>query len=298
MARKGLLHSVTYDLTDMDDGNVFSLDTTAELTKKLQQMVRQGSILKLVGVDISAQQTGSPDPPGGRVTGQLLYMSPTKGRCDAWRKAFSAVQKARRLQGVAPNYQYDFRLGYDANQSYAAGGNNPIPNQAFFETTAQGASEDLFFKDGGGGTDQSIFAKWNAGVEVQTTTPDFAAGWVPYMTTSSDLDYVSNEARLLSTNPKGPQAATEVSSVIPFQTSFSSSSTLETSTNFMWRPIAGEYLPVMCGLFNLQVMEASGVEESIDLRVTFHFSGWYPILNKKRSSKRSKKGGKRSRRRS
>ncbi|HIB89190.1 TPA: hypothetical protein EYO57_18670 [Candidatus Poribacteria bacterium] len=200
------------------------------------------------------------------------------------------MQKARRLQGVSPNYQYDFRIGYDADVNYAAGADNPIPNQAFFETTAAGASENLFFKDGGGGTDQSIFAKWNAGVEVQTTTPDFAAGWVPYMTASSDLDYVSNEKRLLATNPKGPQGASEISSVIPFNSSFYSSSTTEGSTNFMWRPVAGEYLPVMCGLFQLQILEASGIDAAVDLRVSFHFSGWYPILNKRKRSKRGRKG--------
>lgn len=306
---KGMLHTLSYTFDGAGQGGMHGLmDISADLTRRLQRMVRQGSIFKLVGIDISAS-TDEPIVPGTDVqtacAGVLKFYTPTKGRCDAWRNAFFAVQKWRKIQGCPPNYNYDFRVGFDANteiQGFEVWGDYPTPNQAFIEHYANDMEESSaqgLFLTNSYATDsyQSLFDVWNMGIEMQdgSAAPRFGMGWQPYAPDPSnkfDVDFVKNESALLVTNPKGPQYASLEKTEIGFTVGFSEDADVVSITSpWQWRPVANEYVPVLCGLIELMTLDSLENQQDCDLHITLYISGWKSILprRKKRKSKKSKK---------
>ncbi len=307
---KGLLHTLAYQLGDsttpVANNAKYLLDTSADLTRKLQKMVRQGQIFKVVGFDISLENNlGGSDDVLGSCSGSINYISPTKARCDAWRHAFKATQKWRKIQGISPNYNYDFRVGLEegityANTKFGSATYNDIANQAWLETNGTGNALGLNLLSTTTDSQQSLFDVWNLGIEMSdaTAVPTFGAGWNPYLPDSglntTDMDFVINEASLLVTNPNGPQYASLEKSKIPFSCAYGQSATAKGATNFEWRPVTGEYIPVMNGLFEVHCKDVSQTSETdtVELLLNVHIAGWYPIL-KRRKSRRKFRGRRR-----
>lgn len=297
---KGLLHTIKYQLGDSSypiaDNDHYLLDLTRELTEKLQKMVRQGSIVKVVGFDLAVEN--QPDSASGAISGRIKYYSPTKARCDAWREAFKATQKWKKIQGISPNYNYDFRVGLDAGQSYAGAGTahyQNIANNAWLELDSGSVPQALALVDSSTvDSKQSLFDVWNLGIEKDdgAAAPTFGEGWHPYMPVSDvaadDMDFVMNETAILVTNPNGPQYASLEYDEIPFSCAFGTS-----ITNFKWRPVTGEYIPVMCGLLDVHCADVVKTGEAgPELTLNVHVAGWYPIL-KRRKSRRKFRGRRR-----
>lgn len=328
-----LLHTITYragNSTQPLNNNDFHLmDFSRDLTTKMQKMVRQGQIFKLCGIDVSLET--NPDDEGGSVSGQFRFFAPTKGRCDAWRHAFGAVQRWRKIQGISPNYNYDFRVGYNLAWDYETWGGdayNTIANQAWLETESDGAGGatplGLYLIDTAtADSKQSIFDVYNLGIEMNdaAAVPTFGQGWHPYMpidgTNAEEMDFVKHETALLVTNPNGPQyAQVGQEEIIPFSVSYTPNNVvteeistertlyvptpgtgyttqvtnpLGEATNFKWRPISGEYVPVMCGLMvghYKDVSQTVAGENNCELRINVHLKGWYPIIKRRRKSRR------------
>lgn len=298
MARKGMIHTCDYNWAEVEQGAFAVFDLSEQLTTTLQQMVRQGQIFKCVGIDIAVlpNSTGVDYVEAG-VAGVISYLSPTKGRCDAWRRAFFATQKWRKIQGVSPNYQYDFRLGFDAGPEIAGklDFGEPIVNQAWLEyyadDSSEGSTQGLYLLNSyASESQQSIFDVWNLGIDYKDglDTPTFGQGWTPYSPYEStddkiEMDFVKNEKTLLVTNPKGPAYAQLNTNDIAFSVSFTQDDDKGTSTlPYQFRPVSNEYIPIMCGLVGMQVSDTVQESDNQTLKITFYISGWKPILQRRR----------------
>lgn len=310
-----MIHTLSYNWDNVEQGDYGIIDLSADLTRKLQQMVRQGSIFKVVGIDIASLPDASGTSNEGGAAGVLRFYGPTKGRCDAWRHAFAAVSKWRKIQGVAPNYNYDFRVGFDAGiptiqeggplkYPYDSGANKyiPTPNQAWLEYYADDVSEATFqglflTNSGAAESQQSIFDVYNLGIEMNDgkDAPTFGQGWTPYSPFESadakvDMDFVKNETALLVTNPNGPQYASLTRDEIGFQTSWSQDDDNGQSTvPFSFRPVSAEYMPILCGLIEMQVTDTINESDVQTLITTVYVSGWKPILQRRRRKGRKGK---------
>lgn len=307
MARKGMIHTLSYNWGNVDQGEYGYFDLSKQLTQKLQKMVRQGSIFKIVGIDIAVLPDDGAEGEGG-VAGVLRYFTPTKGRCDAWRHAFLATQKWRKIQGVSGNYNYDFRLGFDA-APFASGKmqfGGPVSNQAWLEYYADDDTEATYqglflLNSASANSQQSIFDVYNLGLEMNdgATSPSFGQGWTPYSPFQSvdekvDMDFVKNEEALLVTNPNGPQYASLTPEYIGFQVSWSADGGIDigggkSTLPFQWRPVSNEYLPMLCGLSEIQITDTVQESANQTLIITFYVSGWSPILRRRRRKKKSRK---------
>ena len=303
---KGMIHTVSYNWSEVEQGAYGYFDLSKQLTQKLQKMVRQGSIFKIVGIDIAVLPDDGAQGEGG-CAGVLRYFTPTKARCDAWRHAFSAVQKWRKIQGVSPNYNYDFRLGFDA-APFAAGKmdfGGEVSNQAWLEYYADDGTEATYqglflLNSASANSQQSIFDVYNLGIELAdgASDPSFGQGWTPYSPYQSadekvDMDFVKNEEALLVTNPAGPQYASLVPDYIGFQVSWSADGGSDigggkSTLPFQWRPVSNEYLPMMCGLSEVQITDTVQEDNDQTLIFTFYVAGWSPILRRRGKSRRKK----------
>lgn len=266
-------------------------------------MVRQGSIFKVVGWDISMSvEEGAIFDPQSNATGSVSWISPSKGRCDAWRHAFYATQKWRKAQGVPPNYNYDFRLGFDAaSEREDTFGDSPTANQAWLEYYSDDDEESsyqgLFLMNSAAAeSQQSIFDVYNLGIEHRdgTDVPTFGSGWQPYNPFESgedrhEMDFVKNEQSLLVTNPRGPQYASLTRDFVGFQVSYTMDDDKGTTTvPYQYRPVAREYVPVMCGLLQVSVLDTMQQQGDVNLELSFYVAGWTSLL-KRRGSRKGRK---------
>lgn len=301
--RKGMIHTVSYNWSEVEQGAYAVFDLSKQLTQKLQKMVRQGSIFKIVGIDINTLVDASGTRNESGVSGVMRYFTPTKGRCDAWRSVFLATQKWRKAQGVPPNYNYDFRLGFDAGTVGASKVDfgAEISNQAWLEYYADDSTEaspqGLFLINSlSADSQQSIFDVHNLGIEMNdgASAPSFGQGWTPYSPFQSadekiDMDFVKNEEALLVTNPNGPEYASLSADYFSFGVyATQDDDNGHATVPFMWRPVSNEYLPSMCGLFEMQVTDTIQEDDIQTLIVTFYVAGWSSIL-RRRGRKKSKK---------
>jgi len=308
MARKGMIHTISYNWNAVEQGSYGIFDFSQYLTETLQQMVRQGSIFKLVGMDISCLPDDGSEGEGG-CAGVLRFFQPTLGRCQAWRSAFYAVQKWRKAQGVPYNYNYDFRLGFDsaaeADSKDAFG--YPTPNQAWLEYYADDASSEspqglYLVNSKAASSNQSIFDVHNLGIDINDgeEAPSFGQGWTPYSPYNStdekiDMDFVKHETASLVLNPAGKAKYAQIrSETIGFNVSWTmdGGSTISGGKNtpvFQWRPVAAEYLPVMCGLMEAQITDTVQEDDNQTLLLTFYVAGWTPLVRRKKGRRKSRK---------
>lgn len=301
MTVKGMVHTCSYDWSGVSQGSFGLFDFSRTLTETLQQMVRQGNIFKLVGLDIAVLPDDGDEGEGG-VAGVMRFFQPTLGRCQAWRSAFFATQKWRKIQGVPHNYNYDFRLGFDSAPEAAEKGEfgYPTPNQAWLEYYASDDSEEspqglYLINSAAANSNQSIFDVHNLGIDINDgeENPSFGQGWTPYSPYQStdekiDMDFVKHETPLLVMNPAGKAKYAQVRpEEIGFQVSWSADGGSaigggKSTAAFQWRPVANEYLPVMCGLMEAQITDTVQTDADQTLILTFYISGWKPLVRSRR----------------
>lgn len=267
------------------------VDLSAELTRQLQRMIRQGQYYKLVGIDLTVDpgSVTDTDRDGGLVSGKLNFFQPTRGRCMAYRNAYHAVTSAMRDQGI--NYRaddmYDFRVAF---QSAVAGYIEDMPNVATLDGTypllLRGSNVALATES------DNIFSVHNSNIAPASslqTSP------IPFGTYGNTSDFRLNEEQPFSGNADAAHLTPES---IPFTAAYDADSE-EFAVSLDWRPDPALFLPIMCGLFQIELDGFEGNSDSgLELNFAFHIAGWTSIMGdpdkKKKTSKRSSRGKKRS----
>ena len=286
----GMIHTVNHEANITQLLGVTSIDrpvidASADLTRQHQRMIRQGQYYKLVGLDMTISG-GSVDTDGGLVTGRLLYFTPTRGRCMAYRNAYKATTALMRDQGI--NYRsddmYDFRVAFDEEAT--------LVTPAFPNVATLNGTDELVLR-AASNPQQNIFTVHNSNIapasSLQTSPIPFGA----YGNTS---DFRLNEEQPFSGNPDAAHVTPEF---IPFTAAYDADAE-EFVVQLDWRPDPALYLSVMCGLFNIQIDSAELNEEAnITMNWALHFSGWKSIMgnpDKKKGlpKKRSTRGRKKS----
>jgi len=282
----GQIHTVNYRISRVaQKGEVAILDMSGELSKQLQHLVRQGNYFKVVGIDMIVTDSASDATGGGQISGNLEYWSPTRGRCAAYRGAFTAMRNAMKLQGISmtSNPQYDFRVSWKQEASLEVNGQVPLGNRASLD-----GSNDLVFY---GGTDPSneVFSVHNASVTpVSTGVPDFQTGFNTMGVQSSPTDFVRDEQDLGYSG--NPDFANPNAEIIPYQLSYTPGST-DISTTLQWRPDPALYLAMAFGQMRFTVDEIDlddGVND-LNIDVAIHIAGWKSVMGDPDKPKRINK---------
>jgi len=308
----GQIHTVNYEISNVDTGRRYLLDNAGELANQLGRQVRMMSTFKLCGIDITLDNltsaaTINPVP----VSGTLKYYSPTKGRCDALRNAYYAMMDAMNDAGVARyrNKNYDFRP-LMSPQSLLDNGSAGAPELPKNLATYNGLDVLVMGKDGVSGYNDraDIFGVWNEGIQPrQTATPDFKQGFgTPFFTqggstTITPSDFVSNEGLVF--DPTDAKLAMGDYEEIPFTVTwgYDGANATTAALEFQWQPDPMLYLSILTGQVILEIDEfplSSAPAANLKLNVAFHFSGWKSILSRRsnhwtrRPSKRSSKSKK------
>ena len=291
----GQIHSVEFRNIVSAAGDRRNLDTPGALTNQLSTLVRAGTYMKVVGIDMAITETqGAPGPvPGGAtVTGKFLYYAPTHGRCQAYRGAFKAMKEVMKSQGINmhENVLYDFRAPLNDETTFY-----PFPNQA----TLDGTNGLCLNNQAVPGA--SIFAVHNESVQPQytgTAGDAFGTGFdtvlsEAYTSATGNIktDFVLNDAVMYSGNRDIASLDYEE---IPFAISYTPGST-DLTLNLEWRPDPALYLAVMCGQLQVVIDEVDfdNGATSCEIDITVMVSGWKSIMGdpskrKRRSSSKKK----------
>ena len=284
----GQIHTTNFILDANDVADTYLLDLPGQLCDQLQTMVRQGQYFKVVGIDMNVTDISGAQSEGF-VSGRLKYYAPTRGRCEAYKQAFRAVQRGMKLQGVniRGNRNYDFRVAPEPLSNYT--------NGSSFVNVATVNGVDALVLTGAGGSDIECFGNYNANIQPsQSGAPTFNPGFgLPGI--GSGTDFVLNEGQLF--DPTMVRSADTAYESIPFQVSFSDSTAGTATAAFQmeWRPDPALYLAVMLGMFVVEYDSIEGSPNSnLELEIAIHVSGWKSIMGnpdkkRRRSKRRSKK---------
>jgi len=265
---------------------IADIDLPGELTGQLQRMVRAGNFFKTVGIDMNLTLEGDANR-DYTVSGYIRYYAPTRGRCEAFRGAFRTQAEQMTMQGISmrENKLYDFKT--PINDAVTG-----FPNQA----TLDGTTGLCLNYPGNLGA--SVFGVHNASVRpVYEGSDVFDEGFNTLLQTRAGTDFVLNDVAPYTGNEMIADTSYET---IPFSLTYSTEETDTTfgsnSNIFQWRPDPALYLAVLCGQFQIVLIDADSGGEVIpfpaDLNVSVMVSGWKSIMgnpDKKRSSKKSSK---------
>lgn len=282
----GQIHTVNYSQAVANIGaaqDAILVDLPGQLTNQLQTMVRWGTYHKVVGIDITVDQTqvvGSTR--GGQVSGFIQYYAPTKGRCEAVRGAFQAMKTVMENQGISmsANRMYDFKAPINDNPHLSG----PYPNRA----TLDGANGLALFNVGT--PSASIFNVHNESVRPSqggVAADLYSSGFATLTNPAGGTDFVLNDEQAYSGNRDG--ASTEYET-IPFQVTFDPDT--GNVTTFQWRPDPALFLAVLCGQMtvvvnNIDIDGTPTPPANLDLNVSVMVSGWKSIMSKPRARKSS-----------
>lgn len=274
-------------------GDKFLIDLTEGLSAMYGKLVRQGSVVKVRGVDIRIKNPneGLQDQ-NMSVAGKLLYFHPTLHRKNAWKTAFRAWLDTRKASGINSRGA-DFRVGlYDGYSTDVGLLNNGVKFNAWIDDE----EEPLMLASSTSTSD--IFGIYTANHGVTSPDTTHRNYGSPYARTveavGDDPDFVTNESQYYVEGDANRDANT-----IPFQLGFGSwwddfntdpadfngvSNAERITTDFM----------CMCGLIGVYV-DTTTVDDSAaqtqewSIEISVDVESWSPMLPKK---KRSRKGGK------
>jgi hypothetical protein len=296
----GMIHTANAEIFVADQsppGVMGCVDVSGILTTQLQRQIRQGQYFKTVGIDIGIDTTGVTG--GGQISGELRYLAPTRGRCQAYRDAFKSMVDVMALQGISmrDNHQYDFRVPLTpAGASLGSvdpvtGLQTPLPNLA----TLDGTSDGLVMTDPLGiNVGREVIHVHNRSVQPQydgSAGDQFQPGFNTLLQTvaGGGTDFVLNDTVMLTGNED--YASPEFES-IPFVLTWTPDST-DQAVMFQWKPDPALYLAVMTGQFDVQIEEMEldgGNTTGLNLRIAVHVAGWKSIMGnpdrKRRSSRK------------
>ncbi len=281
----GQIHTVNSIIPVSAGGDKFNIDLPGQLTQQLQRMVRAGTYHKCVGIDMTLDTQGVLG--GGQISGNILYYSPTRGRCAAFRGAFKSMAEVMKTQGITmrDNPMYDFRAPLNVAGTVSA---VDFENQATLDGTVGLALNNTV------NAGASIFGVHNRGVQPQYTGTAgdlYQPGFDTILQDSATgTDFILNDTVPFTGN--SDVADTEYES-IPFTLSWTPDSS-DIATNFQWRPDPALFLAVMCGQMQVVIEEVNldGGAPGVNINVATMVSGWKTIMgspDKKSRRRRSKK---------
>jgi hypothetical protein len=289
----GLIHNVNFRAGAFTAINQrYVCDLPSELTAQLQRMVRAGTYLKVVGIDMNLDPSGVTPGDSASVSGRIRYFTPTQGRCEAFRGAFKSAANLMKSQGISmrDNKMYDFRPRINSTNPLAG---NDFQNQA----TLDGTDGLCLVHNTVPGA--SVFGVHNAGIQPVSSTASadvYSSGFNTVLQGSGGTDFVMNDVLPFTGNPL--EASTEYEE-IPFEMAYNpgTANAGATATGFSFRPDPALYIAVLTGQFEIVVDElslSSGVPNVV-FDCSFQVAGWKSIMGdpkKKRSKKRSSKSKK------
>ncbi len=289
----GQIHTVNYRQAIADGttfpANILNVDLPGQLTEQLQTMVRAGTYHKVVGIDMTLDTRGTTG--GGQVTGRIRYYAPTRGRCEAFRSAFTAMKQQMKNQGVntSTNPLYDFRA--PLNEFAHASG--VFPNRA----TLDGRTGLALNNSSDPGA--SIFGVHNTTVRPQYTDADnllFPDGFDTLLANLDDgnaTDFVLNDTVPFTGNRNAASIEYEE---IPFMLTWTPDST-DFAVNWNWRPDPALFLAILCGQMSIIIEEMEldgGNTQGLNLNVAVMVSGWKSIMGDPSKRKRKSPSKKKS----
>ena len=294
----GMIHTANFELqtgpVGATPGIIGTCDVSGVLTTQLQRQIRQGQYFKVCGIDIGIDTTGTTG--GGQVSGELRYLAPTRGRCEAYRGAFKAMADVMKLQGISmrDNALYDFRVPLTpaggTNGSIVGGVQTQFANWA----TLDGTHALHMVDDSGAVPGAEVFTVHNRSVvpEYTGTAGDlFQPGFDTILQDAlTGTDFVLNDTVMFTGNEH--HASTEFES-IPFNMTWTPDGT-DLAVMFQWKPDPALYLAVMTGQFDVFVEELeldSSNTQGLNLYVAVHVAGWKSIMgnpDKKNGKRRSR----------
>ncbi len=293
----GMIHTTNFEIRTGPLGSIPGIigtcDVSGVLTAQLQRQIRQGNFFKVCGIDIGIDTTGTTG--GGQLSGELRYLAPTRGRCEAYRGAFKAMADVMKLQGISmrDNALYDFRVPLTpagaSNGSFINGVQTPFANQATLDGLVGLHMVDAL----GASPGAEVFTVHNRSVvpEYTGTAGDlFQPGFDTILqSAAAGTDFVLNDTVMFTGNEHNANPEFES---IPFVLTWTPDSS-DFAVMFDWQPDPALYLAVMTGQFDVYIeeMELDGSNtQGLNLRVAVHVAGWKSIMgnpDKKRRSSRS-----------
>lgn len=280
----GQIHTANFIVpavvTNSPTTNAHLIDLSSELSNQLQTMVRQGNYFKVVGIDAKVSDL-SGAVSSGVVSGSIKYYAPTRGRCEAYKRAYRAVRKGMELQGinVRGNRNYDFRVPLGDFSRYTN-------SASFLNAATIDGTNELALSGTSSGTDD-IFGTYNANIQpAQTATVNFSEGFGLPGAAGTTTDFVLQEGEIF--DPSMTRQATVATESIPFQLAYNSANT---AYEMEWRPDPALYLAVMCGMFEItfdQVDDPAGAGLTVSFAI--HVSGWKSIMG---TPGKKRRGGRR-----
>lgn len=287
----GQIHTANFTATAQQGASYpqyHLMDTAGQLADQLQHQVRQGNIFKHVGFDLDVINA-SDSTHSAMVSGEILYMAPTRGRVGAYKKAFQAMMASLKLQGVnvRGNRNYDFRCMIHHPNYYTSGG--IFSNVATFD----GTNPLQLCGDSHSQNNDEVFDTWNRNLQPsQTAAVDFDTG---FGIQGVNVEYALNQVELYDPSMVS-RAATSLES-IPFQATYDP--TEGTSFTVEWRPDPALYLAVMAGMFEIRVddVQTQVAGETALIKIAAHVAGWRSMMGsgkKRKSTRRSKRRGRKS----
>lgn len=295
-----LLH-YEYEGTMFQDGagsHKYLMDVSEGLSKHYGKLIRQGQIFRIrsIRARIFNPNTAVQDVVMS-VSGNYIFMEPTKFRKEAWKEAFRTVQRNRKLLGTRNDKSilegYDFRVGLHPDYSTDVGAwGEGVKYNAWVNSDA----EPLHLS---GGSPQGIFDVWNSQIMQANSPVNPGEGFGTWIATNSgalgdELDFVTNENGYYV-----PDTASIDYNWAPFQVAFSSiydsagdaqdSIGTVTNTDVLTGPIH-----TMCGLIGINV-DTTGSDDTISqtqdygLQVVVDIESWTPIFKRKKNARRKRK---------
>ncbi len=293
----GMIHTANFEVQTGGPSQITSiigsLDVSGALTNQLQRNIRQGNYFKVVGIDIGIDTTGTLG--GGQISGELRYMSPTRGRCAAYRAAFKAMAETMNLQGISmrDNALYDFRVPLTTEGGFAGSvGLQPFQNWA----TLDGSTGLAMVGDGStpGSDVTNVHNRSVKPVFEGTTGELFQPGFDTILQDSlSGTDFVLNDAAQFSGDI---DYASPTFETIPFVLTWTPDTT-DLAVKFSWQPDPALYLAVMTGQFDIYMEELNldgSNEDGLNLRVAVHVAGWRSIMGDPDKRKKRGRGSRRN----
>ena len=276
----GQIHIVNSTFPVSSSGDKFNVDLPGQLTSQLQTMVRAGTYQKVVGIDMTLDTQGTLG--GGQISGNILYYSPTHGRCSAFREAFRSMSEVMKTQGISmrDNQLYDFKMPLNV-----AGTVNGFPNQATLDGTNGLALNNTV------NVGSSVFGVHNRSVQptyTGTAGDMFQPGFDTILqTAAAGTDFVLNDTVPFTGNR---DVASTTYESIPFTLSWTPDTT-DLAIGMEWRPDPALFLAVLCGQLQVVIEEVNldGGAGGVNINIATMVSGWKSIMGDPSKARRSRK---------